>query len=84
MHPIRLLILAILFYLIYRILFGGKKNKPTLNPELKDDTLEQDPVCHTYIPRQQAVVHTDSNGTNHFFCSTQCRDRFIREQAKGE
>ncbi|MEN8140089.1 MAG: YHS domain-containing protein [Thermodesulfobacteriota bacterium] len=77
MHPIRLLILAILFYILYRVLFAKKKiqqQQQTPPPPL-DDTLEEDPVCHTYIPRHEALTLQD-NGTTHYFCSEECRKKF--------
>lgn len=54
MHPIRILILAVLFYILYRILFGGKTKEAAKQapPEIPtQDTLAEDPVCHTYVPR---------------------------------
>jgi len=79
MHPIRILILAILFYILYRILFGGKKKVATRQnkgtPESLSDTLEEDPICHTYIPRAEAVT-LEHNGKTLYFCSAECRDKY--------
>ena len=81
MHPIRLLILALLFYILFRLLFGGKKKKPVPPPASETngcDTLEEDPVCHTYIPRQEAVRLEEKDRTL-FFCSEKCRADYMRE-----
>ena len=43
------------------------------NPEA--DVLVQDPVCKTFIPRQEAL-RTEKDGTTYFFCSEGCLKRF--------
>ncbi len=86
MSPIRLLILAILFYILYRLLIAGAKKKKNRaasaakGGELpRQDVLVEDPVCHTYIPKKQAIVYTDGN-ESHYFCSNTCRDNFLAEK----
>jgi len=37
--------------------------------------LVQDPVCHTYIPKDTAVV-LRHGGTEHYFCSDRCAEAF--------
>lgn len=80
MHPIRFLILAVLFYILYRVIFSGNKNteKPA---ELGDneDVLMEDPVCHTYVP-QNSAIKTEKNGKIYYFCSQKCCDAFKEEQ----
>ncbi len=80
MSPIRIVILAILFYILYRLLTGGKKKtsvKNTAGGELPaQDILVEDPVCHTYIPKQQAVS-AKHNGTVYYFCSKECCEKHI-------
>jgi YHS domain-containing protein len=41
----------------------------------------QDPVCKVYLPKRQALTVNGPIGKNEFFCSTECREKFI-EQAK--
>ncbi len=75
-------IYAVFLYVLYRLLTGGRKKKP-LGPasnrqgpgagELAaHDQLVEDPVCHIYIPKRQAIVLYDMD-TPVFFCSEQCR-----------
>lgn len=83
MSPVRLLILGILFYILYKLLFGSSKAVPgqAENQEagLKaQDILVQDPVCHVYIPRKQAVQLQHRHQT-HYFCSSECCERFKKE-----
>lgn len=87
---LRLLILAAIAYIIYRLVWRKKRPSegggPSLQKGSKEDVLVKDPWCHVYVPKEQAVslVH---KGETLFFCSTECRDRFLAqgpERAKGE
>jgi YHS domain-containing protein len=40
------------------------------------DVLVQDPVCHTFIPRREALK-TEKGGKMYFFCSEGCLKRFL-------
>ena len=84
MNPLRILVLVFLFYLLYRLLTkggqkegrvsaGGRKNQP-----LSHDVLVEDPECHVYIPRGQAVTLLDK-GTTHYFCSDTCRQKYAEK-----
>lgn len=70
MSPIRILIIAILFYIGYRLIVGGKKKKPTREIP-KNDVLVEDPVCKKLVPKQQAIVY-EAAGETHYFCSKKC------------
>lgn len=82
MSPFRLLILAALGYILYRLLTAGGRT-PTKQQSGQglsgghdvDDVLVEDPVCHTYIPRQGAEALTVGQST-HYFCSTECRQKY--------
>lgn len=87
MNPIRLLIVGCLLYIIYRLLTGGGK-EPRMtgggNTSVDadgpvQDVLVEDPVCHKYIPRGQAVqLFLDKKP--HYFCSSECSKVFLRER----
>lgn len=87
MNPLRLIVLSILFYILYRLIFGGKeKRRKKMNEEkaaqgslAAHDILVEDPVCHTYIPKSESVVLKRDKQTWHF-CSTGCRESFIKEK----
>lgn len=87
MSPLRLLILAILFYLGYRLLAGiGKQKSVNKQSDEKysppvSDALVEDPVCHTLVPKGQAIRLQHENQI-YYFCSEACCSRFISE--KGE
>lgn len=84
---LRLLILAVLFYLLYRLLVGGGKKKSgqkTVDEKSSEqvcDVLVEDPVCHTLVPKGQ-TVRLQHDDQIYYFCSDACCSRFISE--KGE
>ncbi len=90
MTPIRIAIIAILVYILYRLLVGPRKKpdesispggKGTRDGVAIDDVLVKDPVCNTYIPQRQAVVLLHDRKTYHF-CSDACRKSFLAEKEK--
>ncbi len=90
MAPLRIIILAILIYIGYRLLknsFAKKSGpeKPANNePGPSDrltDVLVEDPVCSKLVPKEQAV-QLDHNGEIYYFCSQECCNEFASE--KGE
>lgn len=84
---VRLVLLAALFFIVYRLLvfFGRKNSQPkqpdSSCPEQVADVLVEDPVCHTLVPKGQAIrlQHEDQLW---YFCSEACCSRFLSE--KGE
>lgn len=83
MSPIRLVILAVLFYLLYRLIFSsGKKKKKQAGREggaAIQDVLVKDPVCHSYVAKGQAVTAI-YKGETYYFCSDACCRKFLHEQ----
>ena len=91
MSPLRLVILGILFYIVYRLLVGGRK-KEEVGDQQKgkafkempaDDVLVEDPVCKKLVPRQQAVQHRQAEQT-FYFCSEECCQKFISQEGEGK
>lgn len=84
---VRLVLLVVLFFVVYRLLavFGKKKSEPkqpdSIASEPVMDVLVEDPVCHTLIPKGQAIRLRHENQL-YYFCSETCCSRFISE--KGE
>lgn len=83
MNPLKILILGVLFYLLYRLLTGGKKRVERGGHVVPPphDVLVEDPVCKVCIPRKQAIV-LEYEGENTYFCSQECCEKFIA--TKGE
>ena len=89
MSPIRLVIIAILIYIAYRLLTGGRQKK---EPEIRqkkttykemaaNDVLVEDPVCKKLVPRQQAIQHHHADQVI-YFCSEKCCQKFISQQGE--
>jgi len=84
MHPFRLLILAALLYIAWRLLktprrqFGSSGKKAGQKGGKVEDVLMEDPVCHKLIPKSQAI-RLRHNKTTYYFCSEECCDTFTRE-----
>ena len=79
---LRLLILGILAYLLYRVIRGvfsssGKIQRGTDRGVI--DEMVQDPFCKTYIPRRDSVRRI-VGGEEHMFCSDQCADQYEAER----
>ncbi len=90
MSPIRLAILAGLFYIGWRLLRGmDSKNRSAPDKKGTDraesesdssvrDVLVEDPVCHSLVPRHQAV-RLKQDGKMYYFCSERCCDEFTEK-----
>jgi YHS domain-containing protein len=90
MSPQRLFLLAVLFYIVWRLLRNliRDKIKQEADNRLRreaeqadktvQDTLVEDPVCHTLIPKHQAV-RLRQDGKTYYFCSDSCCDQFTGE-----
>ncbi|MDP3479683.1 MAG: hypothetical protein Q8R88_07925 [Desulfoprunum sp.] len=86
MTPLRFIILAILIFLAYRLLVGSLKNgkngekqqKAVKNGGPVNDVLVEDPICHTLVPRQQAI-HLQHKDSIVYFCSEACCNIFIKQ-----
>ncbi|GAB6908026.1 conserved hypothetical protein [Desulfosarcina cetonica] len=81
----KLLILIALVYLAYRV--GTRWLKRTLQMPREDrsadayidDVMVRDPVCGIHFPRREGV-ELQHGGKTYLFCSTACRDRFLKQQ----
>lgn len=82
----RLIILAILFYVLYRLVKGflgsGKEIGGRHNGGVIDEMV-QDPFCKTYIPRREALKRV-VNGETHYFCSRECATKFEKGESPWE
>ena len=73
------LILLTLLYFLLRQMFRGFKNQ-SVDTKMKSDTPDldqmiEDPVCHTFVPRQIAIIE-HVGGRDYSFCSKECAATF--------
>ena len=85
MTPLRLLIIGGLLYILYRLLTGslkkvkGKAGGKAASGDAVQDVLVEDPVCHTYVPKGQAIqLHHDKQ--MYYFCSNKCCEMFLKKK----
>lgn len=92
MGPLRILILAVLFYLGYRLIKSNfsksDEDKKSEDEEVRHggaitDVLIEDPVCHKLVPKQQAYAMEAEDGLHHF-CSKECADKFATDQDESD
>lgn len=86
---VRLVILAILAYIAWvliRGIFSGlsspaKKDETGSAGEnsQSQDVLVEDPVCHTLVPKHQAI-RMRKDGKTYYFCSDECCDKFSEKE----
>ena len=77
----RILIYAVLAYLLYRILgrfFGWFSNLKKTESCGSIDEMVQDPFCKTYIPLRDAKRKI-IDGREYFFCCRECAEKFEKE-----
>lgn len=82
----RLLIVLALIYILYRALKSSVFSNTSADgksfnkmPGEIDDIMVKDPYCSTYFPKRDGV-HLKIDGKNLYFCSKECRDKFIESQ----
>jgi YHS domain-containing protein len=80
---LKLLFLIGILYAIFKIRkfmkqIGGSVNRglSEMADHQIDDIMIQDPVCEIYFPRREGF-HLNDNGKNLYFCSKECRDRYL-------
>ncbi|WP_420209349.1 YHS domain-containing protein [Candidatus Electronema sp. JC] len=82
MNPLRLLLLAALVYVVWRLLrrqlhdrIQAELLREQERQEAAEDVLVEDPVCGILIPKQEAV-RLRQDGRTYYFCSESCCDAF--------
>ncbi|MBU1565285.1 MAG: YHS domain-containing protein [Proteobacteria bacterium] len=89
MSPLRIIILVVLFYIAWRLIFGGRKASDTAQKNGRsqasdrglNDTLKEDPVCKKLVPSRQAVQF-EWRGKKLYFCSQECCNTFRTNQGE--
>lgn len=84
----KFLIFLVLAYFGYRLLKSWAKKYLGLhihttsgrNSEI-DDVMVKDPFCQVYFPKRQGI-HLFIKGEDLYFCSQNCRDRFLEHLSK--
>jgi YHS domain-containing protein len=80
----RLLIFIAIIYIVYKALKSWMlKNLPASGSPASDrasteidDVMVKDPYCEVYFPKRKGI-QLKVNGDDLYFCSPECRDKFI-------
>lgn len=67
---------AFLFVRVYRGLKQPKKPAGDPRPQV-GGVMVKDGICGTYIPREEALTEF-RDGAEHYFCSDECRRKFLK------
>jgi YHS domain-containing protein len=79
------IIILIALYLAYRLLRRSiqfKASQGKRAPAEIQDEMVQDPVCKTYVPKRLALEGNRSDREKVYFCSTECRDNYLKIKEK--
>ncbi len=85
---LRLIFYAVVFYLAYAIIRFFQNPRKRSAPSSTQDSKQaqgmmvKDEVCNTYVPREEALLEV-REGKEHFFCSAECRRRFLEQRKAG-
>ena len=75
------LLAVIGFMWFWRRLLGAALQQRGPAPGGKtSEAMVRDRICQTFLPEADALK-IEKDGKTHFFCSTTCRDRFLKGQA---
>ncbi|MCI4445270.1 MAG: hypothetical protein JHC32_04510 [Candidatus Aminicenantes bacterium] len=81
----KIIFLTIIFYLIYQVVrffqsIGEEKPKKQSNPDSPPKKMMvKDEICNTYLPEEEAIKEI-VNGQVHYFCSEECRQKFLAKK----
>ncbi len=85
---IRFLILLGIGYFGYKIIRFWILQHTSLNRPISsksagqiDDIMVKDPYCEVYFPKREGV-HLNIDGEDLYFCSKECRDKFIAARSE--
>jgi len=67
-------------WLMYQI-DSARKFQEQKSGDKIEDILVKDPFCEVYFPKREGV-HLSVSGQDLYFCSTECRDKFIESRNK--
>ena len=84
---IRIIFLAVLAYILYRLVkgvfFSPKTKIDRRKPGGVIDEMVQDPFCGTYIPKRESIRRV-MEGQEYLFCSDECADKFALQMKESD
>jgi len=95
MSPIKIVVIAILIYMGYRLFVSDWNKKKNNEEEISggsdaanekvEDVLVEDPVCHKLVPKKQAIRYKYKGKQGFlYFCSEECCNQFVSQTGEQE
>ena len=86
-YILRFIFLLMIFFFVKKLFFSlfgiGQKPREKVPRNagqekrmIKKEQVEKDPVCGMFVAREAAVV-VESGEFDYYFCSEECRDKFL-------
>jgi uncharacterized protein len=76
--------IAYLIYLVIRFLFPPQRRPgSSRTPRQLSGTMVKDESCNTYLPQEDAIKER-IDGKEYFFCSQECRKKFLEQKKSGD
>jgi YHS domain-containing protein len=81
---LKFLILAAALFLLFK-LFKGDARRKEVREEKEQETLKasgemvKDPICGSYVSREDCEIRVRNGDTVHCFCSYECRDKYMKQ-----
>lgn len=80
---LRIVLYTLLAYIIYKFIrlyqYLSKKSRAPRQPKQISGVMVKDEVCNTYLPKEDAIKEI-VEGKEYFFCSKDCRKKFLEEK----
>jgi uncharacterized protein len=77
------LIAAYVIYLVLRVLLApGRPDRRRVSPAQPSGLMVKDETCNTYLPKEEAILEK-ADGREYYFCSQECRQRFLERKKSG-
>ncbi len=74
---------AYTIYLLLRFLLSPRRPIRSGRPPARlSGIMVKDEICNTYLPKDEAVLER-ADGDDHYFCSQECRQKFLERQKSG-
>ena len=84
---LRFILFALLAYIVYKFIrFYQKLSQKSYSPPKSKQTsglMVKDSVCNTYLPKEDAIKEI-VEGKEYFFCSKECRQKFLESKKARE
>jgi YHS domain-containing protein len=79
----RFLLYVVVAYMVYAFLrflfFPRRSSRPGRSRPQLSGIMVKDEVCNTYLSKDEAILEK-IDGEDHYFCSQECRQKFLEER----